>query len=122
MIVSSLLIAQSFLSSSAFAGKNVNVNRNSGPWMKTVFVDAFYGSVVGAAGYGAFTLIKKDSFKAETLGVAAGIGFFAGMIVGIFDATITDTALINYDSKSQQFAFGVPTTFGSEVRLLNIRF
>jgi len=129
-VFSSFLIAQTCMFSSAFAEKNVNVHRSSGPWMKTVFVDGFYGALVGAAGYGAYSLVKKDTFKGETLGAAAGIGFLVGAFIGIFDAAVTDSAFINYDSKKQIFALGIPQTqfipgkneFGAEVKVLTFRF
>ena len=128
LLKTSLVLSQLLWCSSAFAGKQLIVTRESKPWMKTVFTDSLYGALVGGAGYGAYSLISKD-FKVDTLGVSVGVGFFVCMIVGIVDASVTDsTALINYNKGTQQLALGVPQMSldfkhsSGEFKVLDIRF
>ena len=119
------------ISQMGYSGKQVIVTRQSTPWMKTVFVDAFYGGLLGAVGYGAYSLIKKD-FRGQTLGTAAGVGFLLGAAIGIVDAVTTDsTAFINYDAQNKLYAFSIPAPqfspsesgrWGGSVRLFNASF
>ncbi len=131
-ILSMFLFINLFIASAVHAEKTVVVKRESGPWMKTVFVDSFYGALLGGAGYGAYSLISKE-FRSSEFGSSVGIGFFVGMLVGLFDASFTDSsALIQYNKDTHLFAFSFPQSqiyfhnntgrFGGQVQVFNFPF